>query len=262
MIDLTPPDPATIDRIKDRGFAVVPQVVGATEVREMRSRLAEAIQEDLETWGDNPNYIDHWMVHNLMLRGAPFVRLLENPVIHGYLSELLSPHCILYAYTSSDMPPGGSNYSHRVHVDAHLFIPGYVTNVGVLVALDDFSKENGATFLLPGSHMIPEQPSETEFFRDAEQVYPKAGDAIIFNARCWHYGGLNQTDRIRHTVTMNVCRHYMRQRFNYPQMMNDEILGMLGPLGRRFLGFDVRVPKSLEEYYRPPAERLYKPGQY
>jgi hypothetical protein len=35
----------------------------------------------------------------------------------------------------------------------------------------------------------------------------------------------------------------------------------LGETGRRFLGFHVRMPTSLEEYYVPESQRLYKPGQ-
>lgn len=262
MTDLPAPNQDTLDLIVNRGFALVPSVIGEREADEMRADLEVAIQQDIETWGDNPLYKDHWMVHNLMLRGRGFVALLENPAIHGYLARLLSPHCILYAYTSSSMPPGGSNFSHRVHNDCQLFFPDYITNVGVVVALTDFTEANGAPYFLPGSHRLVEAPSEEAFFEGAERVCPAKGDAIVFNARCWHHGGNNETKEARHAATMNVCRYYMRQRFDYPRMMTDEILDQLGPLGRRFLGFDVRAPASLEEYYVPPEERLFKPGQY
>ena len=262
MTVIAAPDQDTLDLVANRGFAVVPRAVAVAEVEAMRSDLELAIQQDIDTWDENPYYIDHWMVHNLMLRGGGFVSLLENRVIHGYLAELLSPHCILYAYTSSSMPPGGSNYSHRIHNDCQLLFPNYITNVGVVVALTNFTEENGSPYFLPGSQTSAGPPSESEFFASAERVFPRKGDAIIFNARCWHTGGSNRTGEARHAVTMNVCRHYMRQRFDYPRMMTAEILCLLGPLGRRFLGFDVRVPTSLEEYYRPPEERLFKPGQY
>src|SRR6185369_14759252 len=91
--------------------------------------------DDIARWRGKPGYIDEWMVHNLMVRGRPFLRLLENRVLHAYLDEFLSDTCILYAYTSSSMPPGGSNYSRRIHVDCPRVIPGYVTNVGI--TLDD-----------------------------------------------------------------------------------------------------------------------------
>ena len=255
-------DTVLLEKICTDGFAVVPNLVNRADTDNMRTLLEIAVQDDIETWQDNPNYADHWMVHNLMLKGEPFVRLLENRKIHSYLSQLLSPHCILYAYTSSSLPPGGSNFSKRVHVDAPLVIPGYWTNVGVIIALDDFTEENGATYFLPGSFKRESPPSEEEFFSGAQRVYPKAGDGVIFNARTWHYGGENRTNRPRHAATMNVCRHYMRQRFDYPRMMTDQVENLLSSLGKRFLGYDVRIPTSLDEYYVAPSQRLYKPGQY
>lgn len=74
-------------------------------------------------------------------------------------------------------------------------------------------------------------------------------------------GGVNQSDKPRHAVTMNVCRSYMRQRFDYPRLVSPEIVNQLGEVGRRFLGFNVRMPTSLEEYYLPGEARLYKANQ-
>ena len=90
-----------------------------------------------------------------------------NPRLRGFLSAALGETCVLYAYTSSSMPPGGRNYSARIHVDCPRFIPGYVTNVGVTLMLDDFTEQSGATYLLPGSHRLPDPPSEDAFFRGA-----------------------------------------------------------------------------------------------
>jgi ectoine hydroxylase-related dioxygenase (phytanoyl-CoA dioxygenase family) len=53
----------------------------------------------------------------------------------------------------------------------------------------------------------------------------------------------------------------MRQRFDYPRLVPPELVAQLGPAGRRFLGFNVRVPTSLDEYYVPEEKRLYKAGQ-
>ena len=254
------PNPQLLEQILRKGFAVVPGVLDTAEIPAARALLQQCIAEDLNAF-TGKQYVDSWMVHNLMVRGEPFARLLENPKLHCYLSELLGETCILYAYTSSSMPPGGSNYSHRIHVDSPRFIPGYITNVGIMVALDDFTAANGATYFLPGSHQSDATPSEAEFFARAERVYPKAGDAVVFNARTWHMGGENKTDQPRHAITMNVCRSYMRQRFDYPRLVPPRIVNNLGEVGRRFLGFNVRMPTSLDEYYVPEDQRLYKANQ-
>lgn len=245
-------------RIRSAGFANVGTLIDQETVGTMRDALQAAVDEDLVTWSGNPWYRDQWMVHNLMLRHPSFMEFLENPVMHDYLSRLLGPSCTIYAYTSSSLPANGSNYSRRVHVDAQAECTDYATNVGVLVALDDFTEENGATYFLPGSHRSLDVPDEEAFFAGAVRAFPRAGEAIIFNARTYHYGGVNTTSRPRHAITLNVCRNWMKQRFDYPRMLSPEQLASLGPVGRRFIGMDSRIPASLDEYYVPPEQRLFK----
>lgn len=255
------PDLSLLSTLKYEGVVVIPGVLDRDEALGMRPLLQKAIDDDLAEWGEHPQYIDTYMVHNLMVRGKPFLHLLENEKIHAYLSEVLGDTCIVYAYTSSSTPPRGSNYSNRLHTDCPRVIPGYWTNAGVMVALDDFTIENGATRFLPRSQWRTEPPTEDEFDAHALRLFPKAGDAVIFNARTWHRGGVNETDQPRHCVTMNVCRSYMKQRFDYPRLVPQELIDELGPVGKRFLGMDTRVPSSLEEYYVPEEQRLYKAGQ-
>lgn len=253
-------DPAKLKAFGDMGYTRIEGVLARNEALAMRPLLEKAIDEDIQKWGENPAYIDHWMVHNLMVRGAPFLHLLDNPVMHAYLDAAFSPTCILYAYTSSSMPGGGSNFSRRIHVDAARLVPGYVTNVGFFVACDDITVENGAMHMLANSQWRADPPAEADFMRDAERMTLSAGDAVLFNARTWHMGGHNTTDRPRHAVTMNICRAYMKQRFDYPRLVPPDLIAQLSPKGRAFLGMDSRVPTSLEEYYVPESERLYKAG--
>lgn len=250
------------DVIRRDGFAVVGPLVDPATVDRMRAALERLIFEDLERWSANPWYADHWMVHNLLLRDSVFLDFLENELMHSYLTRLLSPACILYAYTSSSLPANGSNFSRRIHVDSQAETTDCITNVGILLALDDFTDENGATYYLPGSHLTLATPGHEEFFERAVRVYPKAGHAVIFNARTYHYGGTNTTESPRHAITLNVCRHWMKQRFDYPRMVNDGQLNRLGPAGKRLIGMDSRIPASLEEYYVAPEDRLFKGGQY
>ncbi|HET7815821.1 MAG TPA: hypothetical protein VFL13_15775, partial [Candidatus Baltobacteraceae bacterium] len=105
-----------LNEIAQRGFTVVPEVVSREGVARLKTALESAIAEDLAAW-QGREYNDAHMVMNLMMRGEPFIELLENPVLHSYLSPLLGETCILYAFTSSSMPAGGTNYSRRVHVD-------------------------------------------------------------------------------------------------------------------------------------------------
>jgi ectoine hydroxylase-related dioxygenase (phytanoyl-CoA dioxygenase family) len=251
-------DESILRRFADEGFAVVANVLDAAEVAALRLELEAAIAEDLCL---RPHVFDRGMVHNCMVRGQRMASLLDQPVMNAYLEAALSPTCILYAYQSSSLPPGEGNYGSRVHVDCPRFIPGYATNLGVIFALDDFTEQNGATWYLPGSHLREALPDDASFWREARRGLCRAGDMILFQGRLAHAAGVNHTARTRHALTLNICRSFMRQRFDFPRLVPPVQVERLGAAGRRLIGMNVRMPTSLDEFYLPPDQRLYLPGQ-
>lgn len=257
MTSLTPQN---IAQVREVGFSVVRNAIDPAQALDLRKRLATLVAQQRER-ATELSRVDDYMVHNPMVLDSAFLALLEHPSIIEVLDEFLSNTSILYACTTSSMPAGGTNYSNRIHVDSPRVIPGYVSQIGVIVALDDFTEENGATYMLPSSFERTAAPSDEEFFAQAERVLPRRGDLVVLQPRVWHLGGENRTENDRHAVTLSACRSYMRQRFDYPRLISDSLAETLSPTLRRILGFNVRVPASLDEYYVPEALRLYKAGQ-
>jgi ectoine hydroxylase-related dioxygenase (phytanoyl-CoA dioxygenase family) len=146
----------------------------------------------------------------------------------------------------------------RVHTDSPRIIPGYVTNVGATILLDDFTEENGATWYLPRSQAQAEAPPEDEFYATAKRLIAPAGSVLFFNARIWHAGGDNKTSKWRHALTINMCRPYMKQRIDIPRAMKDMDLGGVSDRVRQKLGFFSQPPASLEEYYLPSEQRSFR----
>ena len=241
------------------GFLIVRQFAAKAECEGMLRELVNAIDEDQRT---RPDVFDAGMVHNCFIRGPMMLRHLDSVQLREATNDLLCKHAIVYAFQSSSLAPGQGNFGSRVHVDSPRFIPGYRTNLGYILALQDFTKDNGATYVLPGSHRMPEKPSDAKFFAGAVQLECQMGDAIFFDARLWHAAGSNKTQDWRHGLTINFCRPYMRTRFDFPKLIalhGSDI--QLEESARAFLGYDVRMPASLEEFYVPEDLRLYKPGQ-
>lgn len=241
-----------------QGVVVIPQLLDKTWLSALQQELEAAIAEDAQ---QRPDVFDAGMVHNCMARGKQMRAVLDHPLLNHYIKALFSPHCIIYAYQSSSLTPGQGNYGSRVHVDCPRWIDNYTTNVGVILPLNDFTLQNGATYYLPGSHRLAELPSEQSFYQQAKRLQCRAGDMVIFNARLVHAAGVNQHTATRHALTMNLCRPYMRQRFDFPRLLTQQQIDSLGEDGRRLIGMNVRMPVSLDEFYLPPEQRLYKPGQ-
>ena len=248
------------NEVVENGYAIVPNAISKDLALNLRSRLAVLVEEQRKTQTEQ-TASDDYMVHNPMFLDSAFMYLLEHPSLVEVFDTFLSDTSIIYACTTSSMPAGSSNYSGRVHVDSPRIIPSYFSKIGVILALDDFTTENGATFILPRSQNAEVAPGTDYFFKNAERLIMSAGDFAILNPRVWHCGGNNQSIRDRHAFTISGCRSFMRQRFDYPRFMDEKAVSELSPTLRRLLGFNVRVPTSLEEFYLTGDDRLYKPNQ-
>lgn len=248
--------------IEDKGFTTVENVASQDELVELRDQLDTALVEDMEEYGHLPGKKE-FICYDMVTRGSVFVRLLENEKMRTIFSHFLGRTCILYSFTSTIMKPVKiiEQPTINIHVDAPRLIPGYHSGILMTLAIDDFTKKNGATYYLAGSHKSERKPSKDEFFKKAVRVTRQAGDAVFFNPRVWHAGGKNYTNKTRRACTVYAVRSFMRQRLDYPRMISEELFSTLSEDLKSFLGFDVRVPSSMYEYYVAEEERLYHAGQ-
>src|SRR6476469_3473908 len=98
------------------GYSIVRDVLSPEEVRRLRSDLETAIETEKQLHGGT-DYVDYGMVLVCCTHARSFVDLLANPRVMDVVENILGEGSIVYAYTSSSMPPGGKNYSTRIHVD-------------------------------------------------------------------------------------------------------------------------------------------------
>lgn len=251
---------AHLNLLETQGFTVVPGFL-VDPVREVLRRKLQAVLDAYVPMGSARSHEDRYLIHDLLARDRAFGGLLDDVRLQQLVAPVLGDHWVMYAFTSSSLPPGGTNYGRRLHVDSPRFCPSYVFNVGMIWTLDAFTRENGGTEVLPGSHLVQELPDESQFERGFRQVECPAGSLILFNARLAHRSGVNGTGQWRHALTLNACRSFMKQRMDWVRFLPREISDALGPQARRLIGFSTRVPTSMEEFFLPEEERLYRPGQ-
>jgi hypothetical protein len=260
-----PLDEATVAEhlyaVATRGYSRVPNVLAPAACDLLRDRLERALAEYRPVPGNERSRLDSHLLHDLLCRDVAFARLLEDPRLQQLVAPLLGEHWIMYAFTSSSVPPRGTNYGRRIHVDSPRHSPAYVFNVGLIWALDPFTPETGGTELLPGSQHSALAPGAAYFERECARVECGPGDLIVFHARLFHRSGENRTGRWRHALTMNCCRSYMKQRMDWVRFVPDAIADRVNAQARRLIGYDTRLPSSLDELFLPESERLYKPNQ-
>ncbi len=105
-------------------------------------------------------------------------------------------------------PGEPAQYLHRdtdswpIPLDVDPFI------VNAIVALDNFSAENGATTLAPGSWQLPagQRPGQDTLC----QAVMSAGDALLFRGDLIHGGGANNSPRPRRALSISYCAGWLR----------------------------------------------------
>jgi ectoine hydroxylase-related dioxygenase (phytanoyl-CoA dioxygenase family) len=127
--------------------------------------------------------------------------------------------------------------------------------------VDDFTKENGGTFLIPKSHLEEKKPTEQELFSRAIQAIGKRGDILIFNANVWHASAPNTTQDHRRAIPITISKSFMKQLLDYPRAIGYNRMDEFNNELQQLLGYHSRVPASLEEWYQPEEKRFYKKDQ-
>lgn len=248
--------------VRSRGYSIVEGFLDRREIDVLRTAMAEALDEYQPVSGVERSSLDRHQLHDLLNREINFARLLEDPRLQQLCAPHLGEHWIMYAATSSSIPPGGTNYASRLHVDSPRFVHGYDFNIGLIWALDEYTADNGGALkVLPGSHHSDTVPDEAMFERHCMRLECKAGALLIFSARMFHRTGLNGSADWNHSMTLNACRSFMKQRMDWVRLIRPDIADQLNSQARRILGFDTRLPTSMAEFFQPEERRLYKPNQ-
>jgi ectoine hydroxylase-related dioxygenase (phytanoyl-CoA dioxygenase family) len=249
-------------RMKEKGWVLLQGLVPPNLIARMTIDLeaaylhCRAIQERNGIAGDTEN-----TVHHLIGQGASFLEYLDGHYIHPYLEQHFSGNYVLNSFGAALNKQQTKNYAHNIHRDVRSYSREFPLIINTLVMLDDFTEENGATLLLSGSHLLEEKPEEGYFSAYAEPILGPAGSILIFDSNVWHAAGKSRSSTNRRSVTPMYSRPFVKSQFDYPRVLGYERGAEFSELTRQVLGYNARIPASLDEWYQPPAKRMYKSNQ-
>jgi ectoine hydroxylase-related dioxygenase (phytanoyl-CoA dioxygenase family) len=250
-------------QMTERGWVVFERAVDADLVSRMAADLesawdvCRAIQERNGVATD----ADRTVHHLIGIRESFLDYVDETEALDLYFQAYFGGRYILNSFGGAINTKGRTSYAQRVHRDIRSFSGDMPLLLNTLVMLDDFTPENGATYMLSGSHKAAEKPSDEDFYAHAERAVGPAGSVLVFNSNVWHAGGNNTTERTRRSVTPMYCRPFIKQQFDYPRVLGYDAGPQLTPHTRQVIGFNARVPASLDEWYQPPERRMYRGDQ-
>ena len=220
-------------------------------IAELRKAVMECVQ--LEAEGKQS---DVYKEYGLLLCSAyygdkypVFFEVFENETLFNPIDWILDKWNITYLYSCASIAPKSKIITSSIHSDMIRYIPDCNVGVGVVICLDDYTEDNGATWILPKSHLNPQKPDEEYFYKNAIRFIAKAGTVCYFHQNLWHAAGQNNSDAWRSSLLLGMCRPWLKQRIDIPKFLSHIDTSKLSDNTLQKLGFFSVPPGNFEEYF-------------
>ena len=232
---------AVVAAMQRDGAAVVTGLADAGLVETLRAELRPRFDaRGLETRSDF-NGSRTLRAYSSLLAIAPAAAgLVDHDMVVDVANAVLLPHCATYqvgSMTGIEILPGES--AQALHRDDSLYpieISGLELQIGVMWALDDFTEENGATRVVPGSHRFLRSWHLPGLSNWEAAVMPK-GSALFYLGSTWHGGGANRSDTPRMGLINTYSLGWLRQEANLYLEVPPAAAERFGPRLRALLGY-------------------------
>ncbi|MDA8342518.1 MAG: phytanoyl-CoA dioxygenase family protein [Actinomycetota bacterium] len=248
---------AHVARIADQGFTVVPEAFTA-DVADTLAHELERLEHVLgtEPAGNAFEGLHTTRVYNLLGHGSAFEHIPVHPGVLPVCEAVLDPGLLVSSLSSIAIGPGED--AQPIHADDQVIPlpkphPAVICNT--MWAVTDFTEANGATRLVPGSHLAPDSPDLTRRYETVPAVMPR-GSVLVWHGSLWHGGGANTTGERRIGIAMNYCAGYLRQQENQQLGLPVELVKLFEPRLRQLVGYDLYRGLIGHIDKRTPAQAL------
>ncbi|MGI9614630.1 MAG: phytanoyl-CoA dioxygenase family protein [Acidimicrobiales bacterium] len=227
--------------IEEQGYTIVEDAIDPNLTAELRDGIRGLFTElGVEPRGNRAEGFATRRMYNLVPRAEVFQRLPVHPSVLPLVERLLEPDCLLSGTTAMDIGPG--ERLQGLHADDGFFKigrPHRPMMSTTIWALTDFTAENGATRIVPGSHRSPGHPDPNDDSIAIAAEMP-AGSVMIMDSQLWHCGGPNTTDDDwRLGVNVQYVRGFFRTQQNQYLSIPHEQVSTYPQRLRELLGFEL-----------------------
>jgi ectoine hydroxylase-related dioxygenase (phytanoyl-CoA dioxygenase family) len=244
-----------------QGYLVFPSVLSTKEITELRTALDPYLAADIHGRNDFEGMKTN-RVYAMLAKSPVFAKLAIHPLVLAFAEAELGRECLLSACLAINIHPGETVQPWH-YDDGHYRLPRPRPAYGVSAfwTIDETTEETGATEILPGSHLWPEQQlpgasSPTSFTTrefnaqahdpgarpDAVKAVMPAGSLMIAKSTLWHRGGANRSDKPRLIITPQYCVGWGRQLENMILAVPPEIAATLPERARELIGYSIHPP--------------------
>ena len=248
--------------LRIQGYCIVDSGLGESEMCQLRLAFDAGHKAYAERYGERFDLAALGENHTIRVLPAvapAFLTLIQNHPLQALLDLIFGESVTLNQVNGLINPPSGATFSQgRWHRDLPYqhFVASRPLAVNALFCLDDFTKENGATKVAPGTHKEEKYPSDTVLSEIARTLTTPAGYFLVLDAMTFHAAGKNTTDKPRRAVNHVYTIPPIRQQIALESVL-DGALAVPENM-RRLFGFGGLEPRTVDEWLETRQAKITK----
>ena len=228
----------TIERIAADGYAIVPNAIDPKLRGDLDVEIERLVAGSRRPMP--PNYFSGFKTlryFDLLNECSIWADVSTHPPVLDVVLRLLGPDCLLSVLCTALVGPGQK--AQPIHCDDDIYElprphPHLVLNT--IWALDDFKEKNGATRIVPGSHLFETPPKPDESY-ETVPLEMKRGSIAFILGTTYHGAGANTTNKRRDAILVNYCAGIMRQQENFMLEVPLDTARTFSPRLQRLIGY-------------------------
>ncbi len=234
----------TYEALDDAGWVCLPGAMDAAFLEEIRATVERLWEEEGESAGSEfRKEPGTRRLANLVNKGEVFERVVSHPRVLGAVRHVLGDDFKLSSLNARSTDPWWPE-CQPLHCDAGAVADDSGFSVcNTIWLLDDFTAENGATRIVPGSQRRRQLPQHA--LADPQATHPdevlvlgQAGTVVVMNTHAWHGGTANRTGMPRRALHAFYTRGDKPQQQYQKALLRPETQARLSPELRRILALD------------------------
>lgn len=230
-----------LEQLQTAGYVVLPDVLTAGELDRIRSEMAPLLAS--APFGRNDfEGLRSQRVYALLAKAPSTAVLATHPDLAVLLERFLQPHYLLSAHIAINVHPGET--AQTLHPDdGYCSMPRPRKHVGMSAvwAIDDFTAVNGATQIVPGSHLWGDEAPD-EQHPQISTIEMSAGSVVVFLGTTYHRGGANVGDTTRLGITTQFCEPWVRPIETMTLAVPPAVAAQYPPRVQALLGYGLHPP--------------------
>jgi len=231
------------ENMRRDGYTIIPDFADAATLAHVRESLAPHLGSHRGRNGFEGYATER--VYTLVARGKVFEQVAADERLLALIGKFLAPEFLLSAAQAICIHPGEAEQSlHHDDSFYRVMRPRPALSITMIVAVDDFTDQNGATEIVPGSHLWG-PPAENSLPKARAAQRPavmKAGSCLVMLGTFLHGGGGNRSNASRLAITFQYCEGWLRQQENFFLSIPRDITKAMPQRVQQLLGYSIWPP--------------------